>query len=46
VTIDVDGLDLPTRELFGILRGLAGCDLVGMDVVEISPPLDHADLKD
>jgi agmatinase len=35
---------LTTRELFGILRGLAGCDLVGMDVVEIAPPLDHADL--
>jgi agmatinase len=35
---------LTTREVLGILRGLAGANLVGMDVVEISPGLDHADL--
>ena len=35
---------LTTREVMHIVRGLAGCDLVGMDVVEIAPPLDHADL--
>ncbi len=35
---------LTTREVLGILRGLAGMNLVGMDVVEISPALDHADL--
>ena len=35
---------LSTRELLGILRGLAGLHLVGMDVVEIAPALDHADL--
>ncbi len=35
---------LTTRELFGLVRGLAGLNLVGMDVVEICPPLDHADL--
>jgi agmatinase len=35
---------LSVRELFAILRGLAGSNLVGFDVVEISPGLDHADL--
>jgi agmatinase len=27
-----------------IIRGLAGLDLVGMDVVEVSPPYDHAEI--
>jgi len=27
-----------------ILRGLAGVNIVGMDVVEVSPPYDHSDL--
>jgi agmatinase len=35
---------LTSREAFALLRGLAGCRLVGMDLVEVSPPLDHADL--
>ncbi len=35
---------LTTRELLALLRGLAGLNLVGMDVVEISPALDHSDL--
>jgi agmatinase len=35
---------LTTREVLGIVRGLAGMKLVGMDVVEIAPALDHADL--
>ena len=35
---------LTTRELLGVLRGLAGLNLIGMDVVEIAPALDHADL--
>jgi agmatinase len=35
---------LTTREAFGLLRGLAGLHVIGGDVVEISPPLDHADL--
>lgn len=35
---------LTTRELLGILRGMAGLHIVGMDVVEIAPALDHADL--
>jgi agmatinase len=35
---------LTSRELFAILRGLAGLRLVGADVVEVSPPYDHASL--
>jgi agmatinase len=35
---------LTAREALQLLRGLAGARLVGMDVVEISPALDHADL--
>jgi len=35
---------LSTREVFSLLRGLAGRRLVGFDVVEIAPGLDHADL--
>jgi agmatinase len=35
---------LTTREVLGLVRGLAGLDVIGMDVVEIAPALDHADL--
>jgi agmatinase len=35
---------LTSRELLGILRGLAGLPLVGADVVEVSPAYDHAEL--
>jgi agmatinase len=35
---------LSSREVIGLLRGLAGVNLVGMDVVEVCPALDHADL--
>ncbi len=35
---------LTTRELQFILRGLDGLRLVGADVVEVSPPYDHAEL--
>jgi agmatinase len=35
---------LTSRELLGILRGLAGINLVGADVVEVSPPFDHAEI--
>jgi agmatinase len=35
---------LTTRELQMILRGLDGLDVVGGDVVEVSPPYDHAEL--
>ena len=27
-----------------LIRGLAGLDLIGMDVVEVSPPFDHAEI--
>ena len=26
------------------MRGLAGLQIVGMDVVEVSPPFDHAEI--
>jgi len=35
---------LTSRELLGILRGLAGCNLVGADVVEVAPAYDHAEI--
>jgi agmatinase len=35
---------LTTRELQFILRGLDSLQLVGADVVEVSPPYDHAEL--
>lgn len=35
---------LSSRELLSLLDNLAGVRLVGMDVVEVSPPHDHADL--
>ncbi len=35
---------LSSREALQLLRSLAGLRLVGMDVVEVCPPLDHADV--
>jgi agmatinase len=35
---------LTSRELLAMLRGLAGAELVSADVVEVSPPYDHAEL--
>jgi agmatinase len=35
---------LTSREVLGILRGLAGAPLVGADVVEVSPAYDHAEI--
>jgi agmatinase len=35
---------LSTRELQELLRGLAGLEIVSADVVEVSPPYDHAEL--
>ena len=35
---------LTNRELLGILRGLAGANLVGADIVEVSPPYDQAEV--
>jgi len=33
-----------SRELVGILRGFAGLDVVGADVVEVAPAYDHAEI--
>jgi len=35
---------LSSREALAILRGLGDVDFVGGDVVEVSPPYDHADI--
>jgi agmatinase len=35
---------LTSRELLGILRGLASCHLVGADIVEVAPAYDHAEI--
>jgi agmatinase len=35
---------LTSRELLGIIRGLAGADVVSADIVEVSPAYDHAEL--
>lgn len=35
---------LSTAQVGLLLRGLAGINLVGMDVVEVSPPYDHANV--
>lgn len=35
---------LTSRELLAILRGLGGSQLVGADVVEVSPAYDHAEM--
>ncbi len=35
---------LSTALALKILRGLTGLSLVGMDIVEVSPPYDHADI--
>jgi agmatinase len=35
---------LTAREALRLLRGLAGVRLVGMDLVEVAPSLDHADI--
>jgi agmatinase len=35
---------LTSREALQLVRGLAGVRLVGMDLVEVCPALDHADL--
>ena len=36
---------LTSRELLGILRGMAGLPVVGADVVEVSPAYDHAEMS-
>ncbi|HWM34221.1 MAG TPA: agmatinase [Pseudolysinimonas sp.] len=35
---------LTSRELLELIRGLAGCRIVGADVVEVSPAYDHAEI--
>ena len=35
---------ISSRELVGVLRGLAGLDIISADVVEVSPAYDHAEL--
>jgi len=35
---------LASWQALGLVRGLAGLDLVGMDVVEVSPPFDNAEI--
>jgi agmatinase len=35
---------LSSRELLGILRGMAGLPIVSADVVEVSPAYDHAEM--
>lgn len=35
---------LTSAQVAPLLRSLAGIDLVGMDVVELSPPFDHANM--
>jgi agmatinase len=35
---------LTSRELLGIVRGFDGANLVAGDVVEVSPPYDHAEI--
>jgi agmatinase len=35
---------MTSRELLGVLRGLAGTDVVSADIVEVSPAYDHAEI--
>ena len=35
---------LTSREALALVRGLASCNVIGGDVVEVCPPLDHADI--
>jgi len=35
---------LSSRELLAMLQGLSGLHLIGADVVEVSPPYDHAEI--
>jgi agmatinase len=41
-TPEVGGLT--SRQLITLVRGLAGLDLVGMDLVEVAPPYDHGEV--
>ncbi len=35
---------MTSRELLAVLRQLAGLDIVGADIVEVSPAYDHAEI--
>jgi agmatinase len=35
---------LSTHSALTITRGLVGCNLIGMDIVEVCPPYDHAEI--
>ncbi len=35
---------MTTREMVGVLRGLAGLDIISADIVEVSPAYDHAEV--
>jgi agmatinase len=35
---------MTTREVLALLRGFAGLNLVGADIVEVAPGYDHAEL--
>ncbi len=35
---------MTSRELLGVIRGLAGLAVVSADIVEVSPPYDHAEI--
>jgi agmatinase len=35
---------MTSRQLITLVRGLAGLDLVGMDLVEVAPPYDHGEI--
>jgi agmatinase len=35
---------MTSRELLGVLRGLAGADVVSADIVEVAPAYDHAEI--
>jgi len=41
-TPEVGGLT--SRQLVTLVRGLAGLELVGMDLVEVAPPFDHGEI--
>lgn len=35
---------LSSREILGVIRGLSGINIIGADVVEVSPAYDHAEV--
>jgi agmatinase len=35
---------MTSRELLGVIRGIAGLEVVSADIVEVSPPFDHAEI--